>query len=304
MSQERARNLEPSSTEKTPIFAIAMAAMLGRKTPYLPFMPISTFRKIAETSGAKLDYWPIRPLPETQVLFGLISDKDLQGIHSASSSFRSERSWKESLKHPNKMLAIPALALLPHRDNLTALRQLAYFKARHDKGFSVVVYPDTPKIELVTLHAIKLVQPTIKEFEKHTIHTPADLDRYLKSLRVQGFCFDFLHSRFLFTNPQHRHLFHHVIVRTRLIHVSLGRTDVSRPDYAPDNRSELEDILRINRNSEIANLLKAIKDLGYKQGFVFEVPAESAPNTGAYILTPSKLGVFYALLANCFKELM
>lgn len=291
-----------NTTQNTePKLAIAMAAMLGRKTPYLPFVPISIYRAIAERAGVKLDYWPIRPLPETQALFGLISDKDLWAISSASSSFRPERTLKAAWQHPDKKLALSAMASLPHRDNLSALRQLAHFKKRQDKDFCVVVYPQTPTVELVTLYAPRLVQPTREEFQKHAVNTPADLDRYLKSLRVQGFCFDTLHSRFLFTNPQYRHLFEHVIVRTRLVHASVGRTDTDRAD-APNNQTELDDFLTVNKTSEIATLLKAIQGLGYKHGFVFKVPSDVAP--GGLILTPSKLSSFYSALVDCFKEII
>lgn len=302
-------------------FAVAMPTLVGQETWYLPLLPISTFRKITGQAGISLDYWPIRFLPEVQGAWGLVSKEDLSAIVSASGSFRSEgttqnkllhpinylHTWEKTLNHPNRKLAIRARLLLPFRDNFTAVHQIAGLKwqGRDETKIPLVVYPQTDPEYYRMIPALKVIQPTPEDFIRERIKTAANLDEFLERHRVDGFCFDILHSRFLFNDPSFKHLFEEVVKRTKCVHISLGRDDINRPDYPINGQKELKDVYYKNYQTEVVELLRILGRLKPDLVYVFEIPSESIKKLNpSKSLNPKNLSAFYKYLTNICLEIL
>ncbi len=301
---------EPRLSREEPQFAIAMAAMLGPKTAYLPFCEVGTYRHIGECAGAKLDFWPVQPTPSLQVAWGRLFWEDRAAIVSASGSFRSERSLQDAWRHPNRALAVAGYFLFPHRDNYNTVDLLTRQIRRHDgRRLPVVQYPETSREIRDEILTPRLVQPTPEEFIRQRVKSAEDLDRYLTTNGFDGFCFDTLHSRFLFTDLTFRHLFREVIKRTKLVHLSLGRTDAQRQGYPVDNKKDLTDVLSapINQNSQISRLLREIRDTGFNSFYVLEVTADSlseATHHKSRLLRPEQVGSLYLMLHSSADHIL
>lgn len=307
MGVERESIITDTKAGQKPRFAIAMAAMLGPKTIYLPFSPVGVYRRIAEEADVNIDFWPVRPTPAIQTYFGLLKDADVKAIVSASTSYRAERNILQTLRHPNPALAFASMLFLPHRDKVKTVQAAAEtVYDQRSESIPVVVYPETSQTARNDLPANKLVQPTFQEFLINSVVGPSDVQRYLQLLSIQGFCFDTLHSRFLFTDPRFRHLFETVMAQTKLVHISLGRTDMAKLGSPVDNENELTEVFRTNKNSEIARLLRAISNSGFKGTYVLEVPAGAIPTSmsSGKITRPANLSVFYRVVADSCSYLI
>lgn len=277
-------------------FGVAMPFLLGKSTFYLPLCPIRTYREIAEQAGINLDYWPIRPIPNAQARLGLVTSADASVIKSASGSYRSEKKLIETLKHPNLGLSVKSRLLLPYRDNLKAVRDTSHsVLSATGEIIPVVVYPETPNTILeISGIFVRIVQPTPENFTKARIKSLKDLETYLKTHSVHGFCFDTLHSRFLYGTD----LFDPVMASTHLVHLSLGRSDVTRPNHPVDGMQELLDVLQNRRGSKIFSLLKSIRDTGFKGVYVFETPVEALEIATGLAMTRHNLTIVYRRLAE------
>lgn len=312
-TEAAARSSEVTSDSK---FGIAMMFMVGNVTWYLPLCPVGTYRRIAQQAGLSLDYWPIRPMPATQAFFGLLTQGDSQAIISQSGSYRSERSFTETFRHPNRSLAIFSRIVLPHRDSLRTAQAVS------DQVFDgtgrfipVVVYPESPRDTLDRLEVYtKLVQPTPQEFGKKHVATAPDVETYLAKVGVLGFCFDTLHSRFLFhrTGQYIRtklnswtELFETVMRYTNLVHLSLGRSDVRRDGV--NNYQDLVDLFNNNRDlssDQIFTLLRAIKKSGYNGPYVFEAPASALERLTGQRMTPTRMAEAYKRLTGNLRDFL
>lgn len=299
------------TTQQEHQFAVSMAAMLGPRTAYLAFMPVGLYAKIASDAGLMLDFWPIRPTPSLQVAMDILSRTDKEAIVSVSGSFRGEKNIIESLAHPNRAMATAAYLILPHRDNLYIVNQVTrQVRLATERKIPVVQYPESPLEARKKILTPRLIQPTPEEFIKNNLQRAEDLDRYLQDNGFCGFCFDTLHSRFLFTDTSFKHLFQDVIARTKLVHLSLGRVDITRPNYPVDGLKDFGDIVyysprSLSENSEIVQLLRAISDLGFLGTWVFETPAAVGQEVfGKVPITPKQLSLFYQLLKSSVCEVL
>lgn len=299
-----------STPNREPRFAMAMAAMLGPRTFYLPFCGVTKYRQIAEEIGCYLDFWPINPGPSFQVARKGLKPDDKSIIVSASGSYRGETSLTQAWAHKNKALAIPSYFFFPHRDDFNTVGLVTEQLRRYDgRQIPVVQYPESPREKRDEILTPRLVQPVPEEFIKQSIRTPDDLDKYLLTNSFDGFCFDTQHSRFLFTDPRFRHLFEEVIKRSSLVHVSLGRSDAQRPDYPIDAQKELRDVtFPDNRFTQIARLLLEIRDSGFDGTYVLEIPVESIvatlyPNKPK-LLKPFGVSCAYLLVKTGLQKLL
>ena len=299
-----------------PKVSIAMLSIVGIETCYLPFCFLRTYTKAAEAAGASLDFWPIGPIPSKQVNLALVPDKDLAAITSASSSYRAEKTWRETLKHPNKLLAVQSRILLPHKDNVgslnvvTALRlSLLGDRLGNDKRNQIPTVLDMGTVEMATtflkanptsrqhreLNGLvnTSVQATEELFTKYGLNSAENLDRFLKEFSLKGFCFNTVDSRFLLKNPQ---LLKEVFSRTICAYVKVFRSDSLPKGVTPDQlRAEGLDLLNGTKNTNITDLLQLMKTLGFNGPYILvfnisQMPPDVKKTAGDVILRPEDIG--------------
>ena len=258
MFVQKERNLRIEKKKIEQDVAISMLSLISTRSWYLAYCPQRTYTKIAKESGAKIDYWPIWPVPNIQAYYALVPNQDLKIAVSGSSSFRSEKWPWELIKHKNRLLAAQAWAVLPHRDSLESVQTFASLAS--GGKMPVVIYPETleklKKRPRINPRSNLTIQPTPELFKSENIKTPAQANHYLEKTKVNGWTYDTLHSRFLLEDPK---LLGAVLRRTILVHLSVFRNDNSRPGYSSINTTtEGLDILNGTRKTEILSHLELV----------------------------------------------
>lgn len=250
-----------NETEGRPEFLLAMPMLIGLSTPDAVLRTVDWFRRMAQEAGyGGIKFQPTRTTEE-QVLGERLTLDEKLSIKAAEQSFRTQLTWGQSKGIFQKL----AFIAFPQRDrSLEALRNLCW---QTNTSLPVVVYPETPKDILHRSRIpMKLVQPSSATLGHFGLNSLQEYLRFLWSIGVNSFCFDTHHAR---RGPIAQY-WDELLEQASLVEISFGRIDI--PDPQIPAMAELDDILFDKRNTEAFQILKKIKDSGFRGNFIVEVP--------------------------------
>lgn len=268
MNAEVARSVDVDSS---------VGNIFSKSTLYTALWPAHAYvDAIMEAEYKGFQWLPFRGLPAAeQVNHGLISPYVKDAIRSLHQSYRSEKSFKEALQHPNPFLATLSYVLLPERTaSLNDLEQLQKVVGRE---LPVVLYPPEGLESSGTdkRFAQKLFQPTPEITKLWGVTTISGLRQEAIKRGYTGFCTDLFHMRVgaenSFTLEPWQETLPQLLEFTKEIHIAAGRIDI--PQDKVDTMSELQDLRDGTRTTELTSMLFEIGRLGWNGRIVTEIPA-------------------------------
>jgi hypothetical protein len=247
----------------------AVLNYLGLATIYTTLLPIDAFIDVSSESGySGLEYHPLRWIPGISINHGRITEPDR--IKSLHEGFRGERTILDSLKHPNKVLALQAYMTLPYGP--TSVEELNKIQEIVGKKLDIVLYPKTNPLEEAELgrhsdFGENTYQPTRGVMEMWGVNTIDEMIQKGKELGYTGIAYDTSHARTIPNWQEHLpYLLEQGVIKE--IHLAAGRTDMGYEGTV----EELGDLLYGTRKTELSQMLQVIKDSGWKGRVVTEIP--------------------------------
>lgn len=300
---ERSLEREPQGSE----INISLMTLLGQSTIYTLFWPAERFaREVGAADYKGLEWHPIRlgvAGIQTTHFPTFLDSATRDSIRSFHQSWRSERSILESWRHPNRGLALFSYVCLPYRpDSLSSLQKLQKAVGRE---LSVVLYEHKEDVAAAISHGFgeRLIQPTAALLEKWGLaqwwaearSTEEKVNKFIREANRReytGLCLDTLHYRRRhgeLSLPCWQEALSIMVEKDVIkeIHVGAGRTDIP----SVDSSAELKDLLNGTEKTELINMLKMFRELGWQGRVVTEIPAESLAMVrgGGRFLTPDEL---------------
>lgn len=245
---------------------------------YTTFWSTEALVETAKNAGYRGFEWhSIRTVAGVQMNAGLTTQHSKEAVFSLHQSWRSEKSLAAAWKHPNRPLAMMAYVLLPER--ISSLNDLERLQKVLGRKLPVVLYPSHPDEESGTNRdfAEKIFQPYTEVMRWWEVETPEELIAEAYKRGYTGLCLDLFHMRRKNTdgyglNPWQETL-PQLLPHTSEIHISAGRIDLSYVKGNPDTESELKSLLDPKNNTELLEMLRAIRELGWRGRVVTEIPA-------------------------------
>lgn len=258
---------------------VSAMSLFDKSTLYTAFLPMGSLVNIAKESGyGGFEWHPLRgTVSGLQVNSGLIGKDSKDAIVSLHQSWRSEKSLAEALKHPNRSLATIAYVILPER--IASLNDLEHLQKVLGKKLPVVLYPSLPDEESGTERDFgeKIFQPYADIMARWGVKTVDELISEAYKRGYTGFAIDLFHMRRpnidgVGLNPWQETL-PQLLPHTKEVHISAGRTDLHYVKGMPDTESELKGLLDSKGDTELLQMLRAIRESGWKGRVVTEIPA-------------------------------
>lgn len=240
--------------------------------------PVDKFVDTIRESGYRgLEWHPLRGIVAgMQMNAGLVSKDARNAVISLHQSHRSEKSIGEVLKHKNPVLAAYSYILLPER--VSSLDNLEHLQGVIGRELPVILFPPNSGEESGTGRGFgaKLFQPTPEVMHRWQVKTPEQLINRTFQEGYTGLCLDLFHMRAreiseYGLNPWQETL-PKLLPYTQEVHVAAGRVDIKQGNNI-DTVQELEGLLKGNGDTELINMLKEIKTLGWTGQVVTEIPA-------------------------------
>jgi hypothetical protein len=240
--------------------------------PRLPFYTAGFFVDQGRAAGYDgMEWHSLRntTLAGLQANIGLFlpnSAKDY--IHSAHQSFRSEKSLREALNHPNPKVAIGAYGLFPEANS--SLREIEDLQGKIGRKLPVVVYPYTPAGRQNWDFREKTYQPNTDVLEEFGA---SSIDEMIERGKEKGFSAVTVDIHHMLTLGPWQEVLPQLLPVASEIHISVGRIDALEED--PNTEQKLEDLYFGRRGTEIYQMLEAIKNSRWSGIVVTEIPAEA-----------------------------
>lgn len=202
-------------------------------------------------------------------------DTDVLGkVASLHQGFRSERNLLESLRHPNKALAVSSYFLLPHQHK--SLQDLRNLQSKLSPNVPIVLYPSSETHSQANNLGFgnRLFQPTPELMQLYDINNVSDLKVFIQQNGYEGLYLDLFHMRRVPTGYDKLDLLINldkILDLTKLIHISVGRVDI--PQDSIDTLGELRSLLSAREGTTILDkMIKQIRASDYQGNFVLEAP--------------------------------
>lgn len=259
----------------------SMQNMVDLPTLYAFFAPLGYFSDVSQKSGYDgMEYFPWR-LPDAQLRTGLASQGALDTITSAHQGFRSERSIKEVLKHPNPKLA--AFFFVTTTERVSSLESLQKLQQIKGRNLPLVVYPHHEwqgenEYDLFKELAGKLVQPAPELLGRWGLNSVSQFAKAVTARGYSGLCLDLFHIRRFPTQGFNtgfapwQEAIPQLLPDTKEIHLGVGRFDF-KGNF--DSMAELMDLYTGNSDTDIVPILEMVRDSGWRGPIVTEIPARA-----------------------------
>lgn len=256
--------------------------LLDKSTFLSAFSTGALINTVKESGYRGIEWYPLRTPSGLLISHGLVGQDVKDAIVSLHQSYRSEKSLKKALEHPNQPLALLSYVLLPER--IASLDDLEHLQKVLGKKMPVVLYPSLPGEESGTERDFgeKLFQPYTEIMVKWRVKTVEELITETKKRGYTGFALDLFHMRRPTQDDRGINLLDpweeslpQLLPYTKEVHISAGRTDLFYLRGIPETENELDDLLGGQGNTELMKMLKVIKRSGWKGRVVTEIPASA-----------------------------
>ena len=245
-----------------------------------PFFRIEELTKYAQTAGYEQIEW--RPLLgiSNQQLLGVDIETDVSGIASAEQSFLSEKSFQQSLRHRNPLIAVASYITFPHR--IDSLRALAGLQMRNPQ-IPVTIYPAQNEEEEILQSKLqnKLIQPSQEIVERWKLESFDHMMQHFYDRRL-GINLDLFHYLRLadsFSLPSIRDAAKVMSPLIQEVQYSANRVDFAQT-ASTSTVQAFKDLLNGSNISAEMKLFQEVLDQGFRGPVVSEIlPALLNPLT-------------------------
>jgi hypothetical protein len=278
----------------------SMQNLVDIDAPYMAFMPISLYIRIAKNAGyTGTEYYPYLI---SSLMLRSFRDLDTNGITSSHESWGSNKILKQ---------------IIAMRPKVDSLNDSIILQKKTPGYFPVVVYPHKDHEGESRPKAFdqlkdKIMQPSADEMKFWGLNTTKEL---IKRAKSEGFriCLDLFHIRRNSTidgsrMENWRDVIDQTLIYTDEIHLAVGRDDFHGPF---NSMGELADIYYGTRKTEIIEMLEFVKDKEREWErtipIVTEIPARGIArllSINNKILTPTILSDAHSKIVSNIRNIM